>query len=221
MIARVARFNFPSLRHVEEAKRNGRGRVGPSLARQPGFVAIYFGWINELEGFSITVFENRDSADAAGATMNAQPLLPGQVPELLPTPVSVRFYDVAHAVVHDRLPVSGRLGYLTLAPGQTEASADRWATESFGPTLKSVAGLCQAYLLADPDSPERAALTFWTGPDPMESGGAAIGSWQTRETAQGRAPAYLGTEEFVLTLGEGVDAPIVVAAVPNTMPQPV
>lgn len=221
MIARVARFKFPSLRHVEEAKRNGQGRVAPSLARQPGFVAIYFGLINELEGFSISIFENRESAETAGATMNAQPLLPGQVPEMLPTPVSVRFYDVAHAVVHDGLPVSGRLGFLALAPGQKEASADRWALESFGPMLKTVAGLCQAYLLADPDSPERAALTFWTGPDAMESGQAAIGSWQSREAAEGRAPAYLAAEVFVLTLGEGVDAPIVAAGVPNTMPQPV
>src|SRR6059058_189190 len=101
MIARVARFSFPSLRHVEEAKRNGQERVAPSLAGQPGFAAVYFGRINELEAFSISIYESRDSAEAAAVRMNAQPLLPGQVSEMLPTPVSVRFYDVAHAIVHE------------------------------------------------------------------------------------------------------------------------
>src|SRR5439155_26642164 len=42
MIARVAQFRFPDLQHREEAERNGSVRVGPSLARQPGFQAIYY-----------------------------------------------------------------------------------------------------------------------------------------------------------------------------------
>ena len=52
MIARIARFRFPSLRHRDEAERNGSERVGPSLAAQPGFQAIYFGRTAELEAFS-------------------------------------------------------------------------------------------------------------------------------------------------------------------------
>jgi len=84
MIARVARFRFPSLRHREEAERNGSDRVGPSLASQPGFQAIYYGRIAELQALSISLFDDRETADAAAVTMNAMPLLPGQVAEMLP-----------------------------------------------------------------------------------------------------------------------------------------
>jgi len=106
MIARIARFRFPSLRHREEAERNGSERVGPSLAAQPGFQAIYFGRIAELEALSISIFESRDANERAAAIMNAQPLLPGQTPEMLPTPVSVDFYAVLTSTVRDRVPAA-------------------------------------------------------------------------------------------------------------------
>lgn len=214
MIARVARFRFPSLRHRDEAERNGSGRVGPSLARQPGFVAIYFGRIAEFEAFSISMFDDRDTADAAAITMNDQPLLTGQVPEMLPTPEAVTFYEVVASRVHDQLPSVGRLGYLRLAQGQDDDSADRWA-RAFADMLGTVSGLCQAYFLRSPDSDERVSLTFWTTPETLSRSGAAIGSWQAREGAEGRAPAYVGDEGIVLT-----DLRMAIASVPATMPVP-
>src|SRR6266550_3553027 len=136
MIARVAQFRFPDLQHREEAERNGTVRVGPSLARQPGFQAIYYGRTGELEAVSISLFEDRESADTAAITMNTQPLLDGQVPEMLPTPDVVTFYEVVTSVVRDEVPTAGRLGYLTLAPGQVEADADRWGVEACWPILE-------------------------------------------------------------------------------------
>jgi heme-degrading monooxygenase HmoA len=213
MIARVARFRFASLHHREEAERNGSERVGPSLARQRGFEAIYYGRIAELEAFSISLFDDRGTADAAAATMNAQPLLAGQVPDMLPTPETVAFYDVVYALVRDEAPVAGRLGYLTLATDYDETGADRWVREAFRPMLEGIPGLCQGYFLQSPDSPERISLTFWASPQAMQSGGAAIGSWQGREASAGREPAYVGSEALILT-----DLRVAIAGVPATMP---
>ena len=121
MIARVARFRFPSLRHREEAERNGVERVGPSLAAQPGFQAVYVARIAELEAFAISMFESREATERAGALMNAQPLLPGQSSDMLPTPGTVAFYDILTSTARDRVPAVGRLGHLTLAPGRNRA----------------------------------------------------------------------------------------------------
>jgi heme-degrading monooxygenase HmoA len=213
MIARVAQFRFPDLQHREEAERNGSVRVGPSLARQPGFQAIYYGRTRELEAVSISLFEDRESADAAAITMNTQPLLDGQVPEMLPTPDAVTFYEVVTSVVRDEVPTAGRLGYLTLAPGRVEADADRWGVEAFGPMLERLPGLCQAYFLRTPDSATRIALTFWTSAKALEAGGAAVGSWQAREAAAGRPPAFTGIEASILT-----DLQVAIAGVSSTMP---
>jgi heme-degrading monooxygenase HmoA len=213
MIARVAWFRFPSLQHREEAERNGSGRVGPSLAGQPGFHAIYFGRTADLEAVSISMFDSREANEQAGATMNARPLLPGQAPEMLPTPASVEFYDVAASTVHDRVPATGRLGHLTLAHGQDPDVADRWALESFAPMVGQIPGLCQAYFLRSPDSADRISLTFWNSAEAMEAGGAAIGAWQARESAAGLTPAFVPGDVWLLT-----DLRLAVADVPETMP---
>jgi heme-degrading monooxygenase HmoA len=213
MIARVARFRFPSLRHREEAERNGSQRVGRSLAAQPGFQAIYFGRIAELEAFSISIFDSREANERAAAIMNAEPLLPGQTPEMLPTPVSVDIYDVLTSTVRDRVPDAGRLGHLTLASGQEPDAADRWGVDVFGPMLREVPGVCQAYFLRSLDSEDRIALTFWENAEAMAAGGSAIGAWQGREAADGRAPAFVGGDAFLLT-----NLRVAIAGVPVTMP---
>jgi heme-degrading monooxygenase HmoA len=213
MIARVARFTYPSQQHRDEAERNGSERVGPSLAREPGFQAIYYGRTAELEALSISVFEHREANEAAATVMNAQPLLPGQAAQMLPTPAAVAFYDVLSSMVHDRLPTIGRVGYLTVAPGRADAGeADTWGVDVFAPMLEGVAGICQAYLLRSPDSGERIALTMWDNPDAMRAGGEAIGSWQAREAAAGRSPALTGANAVSLTdlrvIVAGVEAPV-------------
>ncbi len=212
MIARIARFRFPSLRHREEAERNGSERVGRSLAAQPGFQAIYFGRVAELEAFSISIFESREANERAAAVMNAQPLLPGQTPEMLPTPESVDFYDVLTATVRDRVPAAGRLGHLTVAPSQESDGADRWGVDVFEPMLVEVPGVCQAYFLRSPESEDRIALTFWDTADAMAAGGSAIGAWQGREAAAGRSPALVGGESFLLS-----DLRVAIAGVRATM----
>jgi heme-degrading monooxygenase HmoA len=213
MIARVARFRFPSLRHRDEAERNGSGRVGPSLAGQPGFRAIYFGRKGELEAFSISIFDSREANEQAATIMNAQPLLPGQAPDMLPSPESVAFYDVVTSTVRDRVPAVGRLGYLALAPGQEPDAADRWAVEAFAPMLGEIAGLCQGYFLRSPGSTDRVALTFWDSAEAMRAGGGAIGAWQGRESGAGRAPALADGDDILLT-----DLRLAIADVESTMP---
>lgn len=212
MIARVARFRFPSLRHRLEAERNGFERVGPSLAQQAGFQAIYFGRIAELEAFSISLFDSIQAAESAAKRMNAEPLLEGQIPEMLPTPESVSFYDVVHAIVHDRVPGAARLGNLTVAPDVDEVNASRWV-QAFGEMLQGMSDVCQAFLLRSPDSAGLIALTFWTTVEALQAGGAAIGGWQAREAAADRPPAFVGGEAFILT-----DLRVAIAGVPATMP---
>lgn len=213
MIARVASFRFPSDKHREEAERNGIGRVGPSLARAPGFHALYYGRTGELEGFSISLFKSREANEAAGAAMNAQPLLAGQVSEMLPTPESVTFVEVLSSVERDAIPVVGRFGHLTLAAGQAAEEADRWGREAFAPMLNGLAGLCQGYLLGAAGVRERFAITFWESVDAMRRGGESIATWQAAEVAAGRKPAYGGTDASILT-----DLRVIAADIPATMP---
>lgn len=213
MIARVATFRFPTSQHRDEAERNGSERVGPALSRAPGFRAIYYGRTTGLDALSISLFESREANEAAAAAMNAQPLLPGQVAQMLPTPGSVDFYDVLTSLVHDSSPAVGRLGYLKVAANTDVAAADRWAVDVFAPMLEGVGGLCQAYLLRSADRDERIALTFWNDTEAMHAGGAAIGSWQAGEAAAGRDPALVGTESVILT-----DLRVTVAGVAATLP---
>ena len=213
MIARVATFTFPTIQHREEAERNGSERVGPALSRAPGFRGIYYGRTTDLDALSISLFESREANEAAAAAMNAQPLLPDQVAQMLPTPGSVTFYDVPSSLVHESSPGVGRLGYLKVAANTDVAAADRWAVAVFAPMLKTVAGLCQAYLLRSADRDERIALTLWNDADAMRAGGAAIGSWQAGEAAAGRDPALVGADSVVLT-----DLRVTVAGVAATLP---
>jgi heme-degrading monooxygenase HmoA len=213
MIARVATFTFPTGQHRDEAERNGSERVGPALSRAPGFRGIYYGRTTSLDALSISLFESREANEAAAAVMNAQPLLPDQIAQMLPTPGSVTFYDVLSSVIHDSSPAVGRLGYLKVGANTDVAAADRWAVDVFAPMLEAVDGLCQAYLLRSADRDERIALTFWKDTDAMRAGGAAIGSWQAGEAAAGRDPALVGTESVILT-----DLRVTVAGVAATSP---
>lgn len=215
MIARIATFTFPTMQHRDEAERNGSERVGPALSRAPGFRAIYYGRTTGLDARSISLFDSRESNEAAAAAMNAQPLLPDQVAQMLPTPGSVTFYDVLSSLVHDASPGVGRLGYLEVAANADVSAADRWAVDVFAPMLEEVDGLCQAYLLRSADRDERIALTFWKDRDSMGAGGAAIGSWQAGEAAAGRDPALVGTESVILT-----DLRVTVAGIAATLPAP-
>ena len=73
MVARVARSRFPSQQHREASERNGGERVGPSLARAPGFHALDVGRTGELEGLSISLFESREANEAVGAGPSTPP----------------------------------------------------------------------------------------------------------------------------------------------------
>ena len=212
MIARVATFTFSTGQHRDEAERNGSERVGPALSRAPGFRGIYYGRTTGLDALSISLFDSREANEAAAAAMNAQPLLPDQVAQMLPTPTSVTFYEVLSSLVHDSSPAVGRLGYLKVAANTDAAAADRWAVDVFAPMLERIGGLCQAYLLRSVDRDERIALTFWNDTDAMRAGGAAIGSWQAGEAAAGRDPALVGTESVILT-----DLRVTVAGVSATL----
>lgn len=147
----------------------------------------------------ISLFDSGARAEAAGIAMNAEPLLAGQVSEMLPSPESVAFYDVGHAVVRDAVPAAGRLAHLTLGAGQNEASAERWAQETFGPMVANVPGLSQAYFLRAGDRAEWISLTLWSSAEAMESGGAAIGAWQAGEAAAGRRPPFVAGDAFTLS----------------------
>ena len=208
MIARVARFSYDSLNHRQEAERNGTERVAVSLARQPGFQAIYYGRIAELKAFVISLFDSGPLAEAAGIAMNAEPLLPGQVSEMLPSPESVALYDVRHAVARDIVPAAGRFSHLTLSAGQDDASAERWAEEAFGPMLETVPGLSQAYFLRAADREEWISLTLWSSSEAMESGAVAIGAWHAGEAAAGRRPAFVAGDGFTLSAMRTVIAPV-------------
>ena len=213
MIARLARFAFPTVHHREEAERNGSERVGPSLARQPGFRAIYYGRSADLEAVSISIFDDLESAGAAATAMNAEPLLSGQASEMLPTPTSVEFFTVASSVVRDAVPTAGQLVHLVVADGIDHVGAARWATGSFAPMLERLPGLCQAYFLAATDNDGGVAMTFWDGPTAMADGTAAIVRWQQAEALAGRPPAFRGreTEELSALL-------LNVAGVTSSMP---
>ena len=215
MIARIAHFRFPSLEHRYEAERNGSQRVGPSLARKKGFQAIYYGRIGELEACSISLFDSREAAEAAGIQMNAEPLIEGQQPDMLPTPVSVIFHHVERSLVRDLVPTAGSLGHLKVAPGMDERSVAPW-NAAFAEMLEGVPGLCQAFLLKELDSAKWITLTFWTNIESLKNGSAAIRSWQASEACAGRPPAFVGTEPSVLT-----DLRLAIAGVPSTMPTPV
>ena len=214
MIARIASFTFPTIQRRDAAERNGSERVGPALSRAPGFRGIYYGRTTGLDALSISLFESREANEAAAAAMNAQPLLPDQVAEMLPTPTTVAFYDVLSSLVHDSPPAVGRLGSLTVAANSDAAGADRWAVEVFAPMLERVDGLCQAFLLRSADRDERIALTFWNDATGMREGGAAIGAWQAAEAAAGRDPALVGGESVILT-----DLRMTVAGVAATLPE--
>ena len=211
MIARVARHRYPNRGLREEAERNRSGRVVPSIIRQPGFRATFYGRNAELEAFSIAMFDSAEAGAAAGAAMDAEPLLPGQTPEMLPTPGSITFCEVRHAIVRDEAPVAGRLDYLTLAAGIDEAGADRWATDVWQPMLETIPGLSQAYLLRSGNSAEWISLLFWSSHEALGPAQAAIGSWRASEVAAGRASAFVLGDTFTLS-----DAYAVIAAAPST-----
>ena len=203
MIVRVAHFRFPDEEHRAAAQLNGSQRVWPALASQPGAHAIYFGRSAELEGYSISLWEDRETGEAAAAFMNSRPLLPGQTPDMLPTPDAVAFYETVSVLERDAAPSVGRIGHVRVAGSLGEA-ADAWARTEFMPMLAGLRGLCQAYLLRPAGSgpgmnPDRVWLTFWETPQAMGAGGRAIGAWHAAEASAGRVRGDAGTDAEVLT----------------------
>jgi heme-degrading monooxygenase HmoA len=203
VIVRVAHFRFPDEEHRAAAQVNGSQRVWPALASQPGAHAIYYGRSAELEGYSISLWEDREKGEAAAAFMNSRPLLPGQTPDMLPAPDAVALYEAVSALERDAVPTVGRIGHVRVADGLSDA-ADGWARTEFTPMLEGLGGLCQAYLLRpDGNGPEkgvdRVSLTFWETPEAMAAGGRAIGAWHAAEVSAGRVPGYVGTEAEVLS----------------------
>ncbi|MEO8571915.1 MAG: hypothetical protein ABI553_09470 [Chloroflexota bacterium] len=212
MIARVARLRYPSQLLRAEAERNRSGRVVPSIIRQPGFRATFYGRIAELEAFSITMFDSAEAAAVASAAIDAEPLLPGQTPEMLPTPESITFCEVRHAIVRDQMPVVGRLDYLTRAAGINAASADQWALEVYVPMLETIRGVSHAYLLRSGNSAEWISLVFWSSQEALGPARASIGSWRASEVAAGRASALVIVDAFTLS-----DAYAVIAGALSTI----
>jgi heme-degrading monooxygenase HmoA len=203
VIVRVAHFQFPDEEHRAAAQVNGSQRVWPALASQPGAHAIYYGRSASLEGYSISLWEDRDKGEAAAAFMNSRPLLPGHTPDMLPTPDAVAFYETVSALERACVPTVGRIGYMRVANGLSEA-ADGWARTEFMPMLEGLRGLCQAYLLRpDGNGPDkdgdRVSLTFWETPEAMAAGDRAIAAWQAAEAPAGRAPGSVGTRAEVLS----------------------
>jgi heme-degrading monooxygenase HmoA len=88
-----------------------------SCASQPGFQAIYYGRTGELEAVSIRLFEDRESADAAAITMNAQPLLDGQIPEM-----------EAFGPMLERLPGLCQAYFLRTPDGATRIALTFWTS---------------------------------------------------------------------------------------------
>jgi hypothetical protein len=76
--------------------------------------------------------------------MNSRPLLPGQTPEMLPTPDAITFYDVVSTVAHDRVPAAGRLSYVRLVDGRTSRTADDWSRTALTPMIERVVRLVPA-----------------------------------------------------------------------------
>lgn len=203
MIVRVAHFRFPDEEHRAAAQVNGSQRVWPALASQPGAHAIYYGRSAELEGYSISLWEDREKGEAAAAFMNSRPLLPGHTRDMLPTPDAVAFYETVSVLERDAVPTVGRIGHVRVADGLSEA-ADEWARTEFAPMLEGLRGLCQAYLLRPAgDGPntggDRVSLTFWETPEAMAAGGHAIGAWHGAEASAGRVAGYVGADAEVLS----------------------
>lgn len=86
MIARIA--YSPPVPEDQLAKRaeNLTERFKPALIQQPGLVAAF--WLESPDGSrgSVTVWESEEQMQAAAATTNAVPLLPGHQREDLPGP---------------------------------------------------------------------------------------------------------------------------------------
>ena len=98
MIVRIARF-APMTPDVEaEARRNLVERFKPALSTQPGFLAAYWTTTDDGRWVSVTAWESREALEQGGAAANARPLLPGQNPDKIPSPIAVETLTVlAHA----------------------------------------------------------------------------------------------------------------------------
>jgi hypothetical protein len=94
MIARVGTFEHLSVEAVAESRRNLLERFLPALQAQPGFVLGL--WLAGEDGksLSISVWESMEAMAIGAQRANATPLLPGQNPELIPSPDVVEYFEV-------------------------------------------------------------------------------------------------------------------------------
>ena len=94
MIARIATFPTLPPEISAEVRRNVVERFMPAIRGEKGFVAGY--WLANEDGtwISFSVWESEADMERAGQRANATPLLPGQDPDKIPSPVSVQTFPV-------------------------------------------------------------------------------------------------------------------------------
>ena len=96
MVIRIGTFRGRTPEQAAAALHNLEHRFAPALAKQPGFVAAYWATAGDGTHVSISVWESREALQAGAARANAEPLLPGQVAELIPSPDEAVVYEVEH-----------------------------------------------------------------------------------------------------------------------------
>jgi hypothetical protein len=77
-----------------EVRRNVLKRFMPAIRVQDGFVAGY--WLANENGtwISFSIWESEADMERAGQRANATPLLPGQDPNMIPSPATTQIFPV-------------------------------------------------------------------------------------------------------------------------------
>lgn len=204
----VARLGL--IRNVPEAQANAaihnlNVRLIPAVRKQPGFVVgIWVSSATNDTGLSFTVFESQALGQAAGIAINSEPLLPEQVSVDIPSPDEVFNCEIAASVDNGTMPKIGRLAFTGKPANPQEAEmAGRWLSDEFMPFMKTLPGLCQAYMLNSLPDMLRISLTFWESEKVMQEAGGAIGRWSQQQAQEGRMGALEPGE--VLTFPSVVD----------------
>lgn len=96
MIALLSRFAALTPEIEADVRRNLQERFLPALQRQPGFISGYWGKGDDGNPVGITIWESREAAETGSRAANATPLLPGQDPAKLPSPVRTELVEIVH-----------------------------------------------------------------------------------------------------------------------------
>lgn len=100
MIVRIGTFRGRTPEQAAAAHHNVENRFAAALASQQGFVAAFWATADDGTHLSISVWESREALAEGAARANAEPLLPGQVAELIPSPDEAVVYEVEHWAVN-------------------------------------------------------------------------------------------------------------------------